>query len=795
MVMEDIGMMVDVRHESLDMPQLISTLLSECSAITDYRILRDSLPRRLAHLLKCRAVLFYQKSEETLQFVAGTYDDKPGWSAALLSVVHIHPVRLDSDVAEARALASRHVVCIPAVSPTFVAVPLVYRERATGVMVVIRREDDKPRTVSVWSDEDVQVVESIANVVALLLENTRLLERDRERIHELSLLNSISSQLNSALYERERLHSIILQRVRETTGVDLCDLLEQAKSLKTTSWISPVLREHLFSHFQEQPSSFPLLIQRCEATGPLQEYAAQLPSDIKTFFAFPLLRPLESKTLATQRGVRAERMEQRVLGIVVGAYYHTSRLRREEIALLQVISSQAGAALENMRLVADVTEARNAARKLLRRVLEDQRFKELVFESMPGGLITMDMCGRITTFNRAATTILGYLPREVVGQSLYTLLTTSRSGTETREAGTHTFFSASSLPPASLRTPPNAVQHGTLVAQDRRGQEVVLEVDVLPLLDERGNQVGAVVTFTDMTTVHRLEEEKRRLDRLATLGEMAANVAHEVRNPLASIKVSIQMLMDDLAEEHEEHETQQEEQARRSWVQNSTSVVLKEVERLDAIVRELLLFARPRQLHRTPCSLPQLSDHVLQLLQAQCAEARVKVCRFYDAVSPILVDASQIEQVLFNLYTNAIQAMPEGGTLTISCRAIPMQTSDDVQEAVEHAEQRQWLELKVTDTGVGIPEERLERIFQPFFTTKAHGIGLGLSITRRLLEDHGGSLRVESHVGCGSTIWLRLPMFAGQEEDGTAAYDDAEGEEGAVRVVEEEAYGLSNSHH
>ena len=770
--MEDVGIMVEMSHEQLRMPQLVSTLLTECSAITDYHILRDSLPKRLAHVLKCRAVLLYQKVEETLQFVAGTYDDKPGWSAALLSVVHINSISLESEIAESRAFMTQHPVCVPKTSPTFIAVPLIYRQRAIGVMVAIRG-DEKSGTIPYWNDDDVHVVAGLADIVALLLENTRLLERDKERIHELSLLNTISSQLNHALYDTERLHTVILRRVRETTSVDLCDLVEQ--TAKLPSWISPALRDRLFTHFHEQPSSLPLLIDCSRAADHLQGYVAQLPSDIKTFIAVPLLRPLDSqKNMGVRGGRGCSASEQRVLGIVVGAYYRTSRLRREEITLLQVISSQAGAALENMRLVADVTEARNEARKLLRRVLQDQRFKELVFESIPSGLITLDMRGRITGFNRAASTTLGYSAKEVMGQSLYTLLTTTCEEAKTREQGRRTYSTASSLRPTSLRTPLNTTQRGTLVTQNRRGEEVVLEMDVLPLCDEHATQVGAVVTFTDMTSMHRLEEEKRRLDRLASLGEMAANVAHEVRNPLASIKVSIQMLMDDLAEENDGQEPREEQLTKQMWVQESTSVVLKEVERLDAIVRDLLLFARPRQLHRASCSLLALSDHVLRLLQSQCAEAHVTVCRDYQATSPVLADASQIEQVLFNLFTNAIQAMPEGGTLTISSRTIETRTfsnakdaydAPDVQVIDEKLKALQWLELQITDTGVGISEEQLEHIFQPFFTTKAHGIGLGLSITRRLVEDHEGSLRVESRLGCGTTITLRLPAYYEQLED------------------------------
>jgi signal transduction histidine kinase len=170
--------------------------------------------------------------------------------------------------------------------------------------------------------------------------------------------------------------------------------------------------------------------------------------------------------------------------------------------------------------------------------------------------------------------------------------------------------------------------------------------------------------------------------------------------------------------------------------------VLKEVERLDAIVRDLLLFAKPRQLYRTPCNLLELSDHVLRMMQMQYEEAGIVVHRNYQPVPAVRVDVAQLEQVLFNLYLNAVQAMPDGGVLSISCQEIP-----------------DWLELIVSDSGVGISPDQLEHIFQPFFTTKAHGIGLGLPITRRLVEDHHGYIFVESQLGYGTTITVKLPLM------------------------------------
>ncbi len=259
--------------------------------------------------------------------------------------------------------------------------------------------------------------------------------------------------------------------------------------------------------------------------------------------------------------------------------------------------------------------------------------------------------------------------------------------------------------------------------------------------EERGVHAGALITFNDVTSVHRLEEEKRRLDRLAALGEMAANVAHEVRNPLASIKTSVQLLLDDLAKSSNEPAIFADEGSRLE-AQESVSIVLKEVERLDAIVRDLLLFAKPRQLYRTPCNLLELSDRVLRMMQMQYEEAGIVVHRNYQPVPAVRVDVAQIEQVLFNLYLNAVQAMPDGGVLSISCQEIA-----------------DWLELIVSDSGVGISPDQLEHIFQPFFTTKAHGIGLGLPIIRRLVEDHHGYIFVESQLGYGTTITVKLPLM------------------------------------
>jgi PAS domain S-box-containing protein len=762
---------VQQKREQIDVSCVISTLLNEFSAVTDYRTMQDSLPRRLASLLHCRYVLCYQRMAETLQFVAGSSGDSPGWSSALLAVAHINPIAITGDVPEAHAWRERRLIAQPVHQPTQVAAPLIYRQRTIGVMVLVRGLDDAhPGDMTHWWQEEMGAIEAVAGVVALLLENTHLLERDRERIHELSLLNTISSQVNNCMYDPERLRNSVVQHARDISSVDRCEMITATSVPGAISWISPSLQEMLIKRFREQSEPVPLVLERPGNHVSSQDnaYLSQLSADIKTFFAVPLVSGhLASKgvggLLRGSLNCSWERdHEQKVLGIIVGAYGRTWKLRQAEMILLRVLAGQASAVLENMHLMTEVIEARNEARKLLRQVLDDQRMKELILENMPSGLITTDRQGHITTFNRAATAILGYQVRDALGQPLLKLLSlhvmpSSTDVSITSQPPLHPV--ARALKAVACDDHDETVHSETIVTVDCRGREVVLDLALLPLSDDTGKYIGILATFTDVTSVHRLEEEKRRLDRLATLGEMAANVAHEVRNPLASIKTSMQMLKDDIVFNELPIVDELSEEKQAHWVQESIDVVLKEVERLDTIVRDLLLFARPRQLHRVKCYLVELSDHVLQLLQQQCIEARVIMHRLYKNVPPVHVDAAQMEQVLFNLFMNAIQAMPDGGILTVTCHVVSAEPGDEVPH---------WVELMVSDTGVGLTPEQMERMFQPFFTTKAHGIGLGLAITRRLIEDHGGSIHVQGSYGAGATISLRLPVVTdgGGEESG-----------------------------
>lgn len=794
--------------EPINVSTTLNTLLSDFSAVIDYRTLRDSLPQRLAALLKCRNVLLYLRIDETLQLAASSAGDQPGWSADLLSVAHVNPVSLTSDAPESYAWRTRKIVRQPLPIATQIVVPLVYRQRAIGVMVALRSgvHDTNADFPPCWLSSEEEQLGAIAGVVALLLENTRLLEHDRERIHELSLLNSISSQLTCSLYEKERLRHIIIQRTREITSVDLCDLLVPGMEADAIPWVTLRLRDMLLQRLQGHRSQTPLIFER---PGNAQDQMAQvyfeeLPARVMTFFVLPLfsarartvLKPGRDSLHGLTNLIPDSNQETDLVGCIIGAYHCSWKMRQSEIALLHVLASQASAVLENIQLMTEVVEARNEARKLLRQVLDDKRLNALILESVPSGLITTDLNGHIHMFNRAAAVILGYHPYEVLGQPLQKILDLSAL----RDTAPHTPMA--NLIPLSQQGAFLAGMHAgevmseTVLTTDRYDRELVLDVDVRPLYDDSSKHVGMLTTFIDVTSMHRLEEEKRRLDHLASLGEMAASVAHEVRNPLASIKTSIQMLQDDIGDSSDpvpytdiasSAVVTVPESGRAVWMRESIAVMLKEVERLDTIVRDLLLFARPHQLRRMRCDIVDVCEQMLAVVQSQCTEGNVEIHRIFDELPCIWVDIGQIEQVLLNLYLNALQAMSDGGILTVACHRLsaeqaiydtagadcpPTQRpagavytgiSAYARLIDRHASQQEyrveyWLEVVVRDTGVGIAPDQLKHIFQPFYTTKAHGIGLGLAITRRLVEDHGGYLRIESQYGYGTTVAVRLPF-------------------------------------
>lgn len=252
------------------------------------------------------------------------------------------------------------------------------------------------------------------------------------------------------------------------------------------------------------------------------------------------------------------------------------------------------------------------------------------------------------------------------------------------------------------------------------------------------DEIGALtLAFNQMTRdLRQSRHELIQAERLATAGKMAASFAHEIRNPLSSMRMLAQMLM----------RKKELPEARR---EQSMRYILEEIERIDVIVKGLMNFARPAALELAPHDLNQALQEVLELMEANLNHHQIGLVRKFDPELPkVLFDRDKLKQAFMNIVLNAMDAMPNGGTLEIRT-AVPRRSD------TRHWEQAR---IDVVDTGMGIPSENVERLFEPFFTTKSQGTGLGLANAKRVLEQHGGEIRLESTVGKGTTVSLWLPL-------------------------------------
>jgi two-component system sensor histidine kinase HydH len=262
------------------------------------------------------------------------------------------------------------------------------------------------------------------------------------------------------------------------------------------------------------------------------------------------------------------------------------------------------------------------------------------------------------------------------------------------------------------------------------GLTVPLEIGASLLADENGTLLGYVILFKDLTEVRALRREIERSRRLASVGRLAAGVAHEIRNPLSSIKGFATYFKQRYQDVPEDRQT--------------ASIMIQEVDRLNRVVSQLLEFARPVTVSPKAASFKTLLQDSLKLIERQAQDKQITINTRNSAhIDVVKIDPDRINQVLLNLYLNAIEAMAPGGQLQIE---------------VSGSEANSGLKIRVADTGHGIAGEDLSRIFDPYFTTKSSGTGLGLAIAHNIVETMGGTIEVNSEAGKGTTFTLTLPI-------------------------------------
>ncbi len=347
-------------------------------------------------------------------------------------------------------------------------------------------------------------------------------------------------------------------------------------------------------------------------------------------------------------------------------------------------------------------------------------FTESIVEIVQDGLIAIDGKGKVLYFNKAAQDILGYDRKRVIGKNIESILSTEdirRILAEVFRAG-------------------EARVGKEMTLKKLNGDTVSMVTSTTVYTDSAGNAQGHIITFKDLTEIHRMQEEILRMDRLASLGEISSGIAHEIRNPLAAIKTTAQAMEEEM----------EPEDPKREFL----SRIVKEIDRLDTMLRTFFSFAKPKRPMYIRCDIRDVVKEVLLLLGKDVKNNKIEIIEKYAPDLPAAHgDFQQLQQVFLNLLLNSIEFMDPEREKKIFITAWEKKDSH----------RKRVLEVSLTDTGVGIDDEHINKIFDPFFTTTAKGTGLGLSITYRIVQRHGGTITVNSKTGQGTTFIINLPTI------------------------------------
>jgi PAS domain S-box-containing protein len=420
------------------------------------------------------------------------------------------------------------------------------------------------------------------------------------------------------------------------------------------------------------------------------------------------VRQLEARAAAIARGDLSQRIEPRSfdeIGRLATAFNHMAVQLRQQRATLVEVNAELHRRLEELEDVRSYTDS--------------------IVNSLTTGIVTVDLEGRVVTLNPTAELLTGFFRGEASGRYCTELFS------DTAQLGEVLMETLASRAP---------IANVPLTLFRRNGTSLPAELSTAPLKGGDGKDLGAVAVFRDLTLVRQLETRLRRSDRLAALGTLAAGFAHEIKNPLTSILTFSRRL-----------DRRYDDADFRARFQ---SVVPRELERINEIVERLLELARPARLHFELVRLPAVLDRVAELYADRIESHGIRVVREYARdVPPIQVDEESLYRAVVNLVTNALDAMPSGGRLTLRLGWSDVDSRPPRGQAFGRR-----VKIEVEDTGTGISADDAELIFNPFFTTKDTGTGLGLALTNKIVEDHAGTIDYRQAAGGGAMFRITLPL-------------------------------------
>jgi PAS domain S-box-containing protein len=430
-------------------------------------------------------------------------------------------------------------------------------------------------------------------------------------------------------------------------------------------------------------------------------------------------RQLDSLEIAVAIGIFAR---DHLAGVMLLGPRKSGRIYGSvEQSALQVLCGQLAVAIENAELF---TEVQNA-----------KLYNETLLENLTSGVIAVGTDERITVFNNEAGQITGLDSQEMLNHQLDELPEALREPVR-----------------KTLSTGESQVDRELVLRSESEG--VVARASTSIFHGQDGQVLGALIVLTDTTAIKRLELQIRRSDRLASLGTLSAGMAHEIKNPLVSIKTFAQLLP----------ERYQDSDFRETF----SNLIGHEIDRIDSLVNQLLRFARPAKPHLKPMHVHEILEKSLTLVGHRLYQKEIKLTRSWDAnVDTIRADSDQLEQVFLNFFINAMDAMKNGGELSVRTE---VRKDEEWASAIAqtNGETGEVLRITIRDNGEGIRSEDIPHVFDPFFTTKDYGTGLGLSVVHGIIQEHGGQVEVESEPHKGTAFHILFPLVRFDREAAAA---------------------------
>lgn len=355
-----------------------------------------------------------------------------------------------------------------------------------------------------------------------------------------------------------------------------------------------------------------------------------------------------------------------------------------------------------------------------------------IVESINSGLLTVDERKKITSFNRAAEDITGHRFSDVYGASIDSVLPELKKA-EQRSSAVKKYDTMNPRFEISFKR--------------KDGRMLHLGFSKAVLKSIEGDSQGEIYVFQDLTKLKEMEEHIKLVDKLAAIGRFATGMAHEIRNPLASMSGSVQVLKDSLNLDSDN--------------QRLMNIVLRETTRLDQLLSDFILFARPDDRRKESVELNTILDDTIQLFSYNPQYGNIDVIKNLQGKIMIEADPQQIKQVFWNLFINAAQSMDHKGALVVNTEIVHQDAlSKEVKSRLDINSNEFWSYIIVSDTGRGIPETHIDKIFDPFFTTRDRGTGLGLAIVYRIVESYQGNISVKSQENKGTSFTIYLPLIS-----------------------------------